>query len=344
MTPNTGPRRPRCHADLAGGGARHDLRHGEDAGAVLALRAGSRDSSPRSSRSRRRRRRRRRPSDRCCRHRAASPDCCMASRAAITASRLKRSIDTSLLAVDAVVGQRLDLAADLDLQVVQRRIGDRADGGAAGAHRVPDCGRIGAEPANPADAGDDDALLHSVRLFSRSVREPPRPCRRHSSGCSRRRPCSSRSRCHTASSRSKMISVSSSEWMPSAVSSVLVVISSPPGSACALIFSMISVASWSAIRFLPHCCRTMVRQCLFPRSSRRPRLESPPGTRRRRARCLLYRNGNASRQQAIYRQSRGPRRYPVDGIRPTCGAAAAAKAPRRAREAAPYVYRCRPRI
>ena len=48
-----------------------------------------------------------------------------------------------------------------------------------------------------------------------------------------------------------MISVSSSEWMPSAVNSVLVVISSPPGSACALILAMMSVASWSAIRSLP---------------------------------------------------------------------------------------------
>ncbi len=44
-----------------------------------------------------------------------------------------------------------------------------------------------------------------------------------------------------------MISVSSSEWMPSEVSSVSRPISPTDGSACALIFEMMSSASWSAI-------------------------------------------------------------------------------------------------
>src|SRR5690606_19851224 len=136
-----------------------------------------------------------------------------------------------LLALDAVVGQFPDLAAGGDLDVMQRGIGNRPDSRPPGTHGVPDRRRTGAEAAKTAYAGDDDALAHAVpdqpfcaiRPRTASIMSPTffRLAQASTVFISISMPY--------FSSRSKMISVSSSEWMPSEVSSVPTVISSSPG-------------------------------------------------------------------------------------------------------------------
>lgn len=112
---------------MAGGGARHDLRHGEDTGAILALEQDGAvillDRFP-----------------------AADADAddgahpigvglirdqagLMSGFARGDRRQQAEAVHRhQLLAVDAVLGKRLDLAADPHFQVIQFRIGDRADG------------------------------------------------------------------------------------------------------------------------------------------------------------------------------------------------------------------------
>ena len=169
------------HADLASRRTRHDLGHGKDIGSASAVQKQRPviflDSFPAAD---------------------ADADGCTNAIGVLGANDEARLLHgfrgsddgekaeaiecDQPFALQAMFRQRLDLAADLHLQLMQIRADNLPDRRATCLHLVPDGRGIGAKPANAADAGDNDACAHgaSVRLSLRSAREQPRPCRRHS--------------------------------------------------------------------------------------------------------------------------------------------------------------------
>ena len=73
-------------------------------------------------------------------------------------------------AVEADIRYLLDFGADADLQLVQRRDGDRADRRTASDQRLPDRGNVNAEPAYAAKARDDDTWKGHISPWPRSGR------------------------------------------------------------------------------------------------------------------------------------------------------------------------------